>query len=324
MPIASSAALALAAGLSVGAIQVQLPESMRAPSRGSALSVAALGPTSIRRLIRAHRSMVSTTRSMTDDAGDRHEHLAGDAGGARERIGRRRRALSGEHDSGKGLFGRHAVVAGQALFVHAIALRNASADGFDDVAHAGIVLEDPRHFDALDAARDRCVANRVNDREREPGTETRALEFLSHTHQRHARTVRVAHLQTPQQFQPAERQQASVEIGDGFVDVRQHDDERGGFAVDFGDLDEVVADDQQHLVADRQELIVRERHEAPVVLPRVVEDGAHRLQVAVAILAIDRTDHHATRRGACSTAVITDGILKSGSISYASRSLTRW
>ncbi len=51
---------------------------------------------------------------------------------------------------------------------------------------------------------------------------------------------------------------------------------------------------KQHLVADRQKFFVGERDEPPVVLPCVVEDGAHGFEIAIAVLAIDRTDHHAS------------------------------
>ncbi len=94
VPIASSAALALAAGLSVGASHVQLPESIRAPSRGSAASVVAFGSNQ-HPAVDARAPLDGCNHAFDDrNAGDRHQDFARDAGGARERVCRRgRRAL---------------------------------------------------------------------------------------------------------------------------------------------------------------------------------------------------------------------------------------
>src|SRR5262245_45348742 len=137
VPTASKAAVALAAGPSVGASHVQRPDSMRSPICGAAASVFAVGPTSMRRVTASKRSIESSTRSMTGTpaigTGTLLTAPAALASGSADGLGRSPASTTAVNGA-KSLTGRLT----QRLLVHAIALRHAPADGLDDVAHPGV------------------------------------------------------------------------------------------------------------------------------------------------------------------------------------------
>ena len=84
---------------------------------------------------------------------------------------------------------------------------------------------------------------------------------------------------------------------DRLVDVGDDDHERGGFAVDLGDLDQLRIDEKAQVPAELVEFGGGERHEPPVLRPGVVEDVAQQRDLVVEALAVERPHPHAMRGG---------------------------
>ena len=101
------------------------------------------------------------------------------------------------------------------------------------------------------------------------------LVALAHAHQGDARTVGMAHLEAPQQLQPAKGQQFAAQVTGGLVEVGQGDDKRHGLAIVLGNLDILIRHQFGQGGDGLHPLRLGQGHKAPVVLPGIVEHVAH-------------------------------------------------
>ena len=169
--------------------------------------------------------------------------------------------------------------------VHAVPSLDLSAHSFHRAVHRRVGLQDPAHLPALlrcvfgsvevhliEARRDACVAVVGLDAE-------------------HDHADRVDLLTLAQRRQPAEWEQAAVELGEHLVVIGQRQrgaDDLAGVLV-FGDHRPVLIQDRLEVLGVVANLLLGQRHKSPVALPRGVVDLHKAVHLGLQILLAEVT-----------------------------------